>query len=110
MALKIIEEPKFQCSKCGACCKRAGKLGLMPQREDGACIHLDHDNTCKIYETRPDFCRVKRRENVPDDMKMTDIEYFKIANGICNQWIKEDGLDEKYLINLEAYDTGSSTT
>ena len=56
----------FDCKQCGACCKIAGMIGLIRdkegnkvgQREDGACIHLDENNMCKIYEDRPDICRV----------------------------------------------------
>ena len=99
---------KFECSKCGACCRRAGMLGFMPQREDGACIHLDEDNTCKIYETRPEFCRVdkmakKNQENI------SKLDYFKTSSAICNIWIKEDGLDSKYTIDIGRYGTGSNT-
>ena len=98
----------FQCSCCGACCRRAGLLGLMPQREDGACIHLDQDNKCKIYETRPDMCRVNvMAEKNKDSMNLTTIEYFKAANHVCNKFIKEDGMDESYLIDIGKYGTGS---
>lgn len=99
---------EFQCSKCGACCRRAGQLGLMPKREDGACIHLAEDNTCKIYDTRPKVCRVNEMAEINRSaFRMTKTEYFKMSNGICNQWIKEDGMDKKYLINIEAYGTDS---
>ena len=92
---------KFQCSKCGACCRRAGKLGLMPKREDGACIHLADDNTCKIYETRPEFCRVdKMAESNGKWLGMTQEQYYRMNNQLCNQWIKEDGMDASYLIQI----------
>ena len=95
---------KFQCSKCGACCRMAGRLGFMPQREDGACIHLDEDNTCKIYDTRPDICRVdKMSETVGRSMGMSKVEYFKFASECCNGMIKKENLDKKYLINVDMY-------
>lgn len=96
--------PKFQCSSCGACCRRAGQMGLMPQREDGACIHLSDDNKCKIYETRPDICRVHvMAERNKTTLNMTTIEYFKWSNSFCNTWIKEDDMDDSYLINIGSY-------
>lgn len=99
---------EFQCSKCGACCRRAGMLGLMPQREDGACLYLAEDNTCKIYETRPKVCRVNEMAEINRHaFKMTTKAYFKMSNSICNQWITEDKMDKKYLIDLEAYGTDS---
>jgi Fe-S-cluster containining protein len=80
----------------------------MPQREDGACIHLAVDNTCKIYETRPLVCRVNEMAEINRPaFKMTRKEYFKMSNSICNQWIKEDKMDDKYLIDIEAYGTDS---
>ena len=94
---------KFLCSKCGACCRRAGLLGLMPQREDGACINLDTDNTCKIYDTRPDFCRVEKMAEKNKDT-MSKLLYFELSNSICNEWIKEDGLDKSFLIDIGKYD------
>lgn len=84
-------------------------LGLMPQREDGACIHLAEDNTCKIYDTRPELCRVdamyeKRKEN----LKYTKQECYEWNNFHCNNMILEDGLDKKYLIDIRKYGTNSA--
>ena len=81
----------------------------MPQRKDGACIYLAEDNTCKIYETRPQFCSVGEMAEINRiPLKMTRKEYFKMSNSICNQWIKEDGIDESYLIDIEAYGTDTA--
>lgn len=73
----------------------------MPQREDGACINLAEDNTCKIYETRPDFCRVDvmAEKNKPI-FGLNQEQYYKMVNKICNKWIKEDGMDKSYLIQI----------
>ena len=81
----------------------------MPQRADGACIHLDEDNTCKIYETRPDACRVDvMAEKNGHSLGKNILEYFEYSNGFCNKWIKEDGMDSKYLIEIGKY--GSNTS
>uniref|UniRef100_A0A6M3L4T4 Putative zinc-or iron-chelating protein n=1 Tax=viral metagenome TaxID=1070528 RepID=A0A6M3L4T4_9ZZZZ len=37
---------KFNCEKCGSCCKAVG------------CELLTKNNLCSIYEDRPDICRV----------------------------------------------------
>jgi len=96
---------EFKCSKCGACCRRAGQLGLMPQRKDGACIHLDDDNTCKIYDTRPDLCRANVMAEVNrKKFNLSLLEYYKMSNTLCNEWIKEDGLDDSFLINIGDYE------
>jgi len=59
-----MTESKFPCSKCGACCRRAGVVpkvfwnGIIDPDEMGVCRHLRADNTCDVYETRPPICRV----------------------------------------------------
>jgi len=97
---------KFQCSACGACCRRAGTHGLMPDRGDGACIYLGQNNLCTIYETRPTLCNVEamfsvRKEQEPS---LTLKQHYVRNNELCNKWIKEDGLDSSYLIDLSKYD------
>ena len=83
----------FLCSSCGACCLAAGSNNLMPDRGDGACIHLNKNNKCNIYEKRPDICRVKGSKK--DWIKSTKI---------CHILIDSYGLDEKYKIDLKLYD------
>lgn len=55
---------KFQCDKCGACCRLLNLFGpaySSLDRGDGVCKYLDLDtNLCKIYETRPIICNVEQ--------------------------------------------------
>lgn len=101
---------KFQCSKCGACCRRAGKSGFMPDRGDGACIHLTKDNLCSIYETRPELCNMelmweKRNRELDLEVRgLTKIGYFKVNSEVCNSMMKEDDMDEEFRIDLSKYD------
>jgi len=96
---------KFQCSKCGACCRRAGLSGFMPQREDGACIYLAEDNTCKIYATRPELCNMDKMYEVrKKQMNISKKDYFILNNEFCNEMIKEDKMSDEYLINIKKYD------
>lgn len=102
---------KFQCSQCGACCRKAGKLGLMPQREDGACLYLGQDNLCTIYETRPEICRVDKMYE-KYKFKISKKDYFKLNSEFCNLMIEEESLSKDYLIDISLYDRledGSST-
>lgn len=84
---------KFKCSKCGACCKLAAIMGVMPDRGDGACIHLNEDNECKIYDTRPDFCRVKDEGT----------DYYILNTKACHEMIDLLGIDEKYKVDIAEY-------
>ena len=100
----------FQCSKCGACCKRAGLVGLMPDRGDGACFYLQEDNTCGIYETRPEICRVdamfdKRKAETPELMEGIDKKsYFKLNSMACNLMMDEDEIPDEFRIDLTKYE------
>ncbi len=86
-------EGKFKCSQCGACCMVAGLTGMVPDRGDGSCVHLNDDNQCNIYETRPSFCRVKDK----------GIEHYKLNTLVCHELIDLLNLDEKYKIDISEY-------
>jgi len=68
----------WECIKCGACCKLAGLVLPDLDRGDGGCKHLLRDNTCEIYDNRPDICRV------PGWMKQKPLE---LADA-CNEVVK----------------------
>ena len=79
------ETKSFGCWKCGACCKIAG---LTPQlahwnRGDGACIHLQADNSCGIYETRPDVCRVNKMWEREFSDAVTWDKYIELTERAC---------------------------
>ena len=103
MSLSLME---FKCSACGACCVLAGRLGLMPADPvSGSCIHLDPlTQSCLIYETRPDICRVdvmyRKRYH-----EMTKTEYYKANTLLCHQLIDTLQLDPSYKLDPTEYDT-----
>lgn len=52
----------FPCTQCGACCRHVNlsELTAYLNRGDGICHHYDSDtHLCKIYENRPEICRVE---------------------------------------------------
>lgn len=98
----------FQCSSCGACCRMAGKLGIMPSREDGACIYLNEDNGCSIYENRPLICNVEKMYRLKSNIGLLPvgtrkIDYFKMNSQKCNELIQHSNLDKKFLIDISKY-------
>ena len=56
------EPKKIKCWNCSACCRLCDKLEELKHfdRGDGVCINLKEDNTCAIYDTRPEICNTKR--------------------------------------------------
>lgn len=76
----------------------------MPDRGDGACVHLGPDNLCTIYETRPEVCNMekmyeKRLKDNPETMeKLGKKGYFAFNNLVCNAMMEEDKMPEEYRI------------
>lgn len=103
---------KFQCSGCGSCCRRVGSaienmkdLGFPYEaKEDGSCEMLDENNQCKVYENRPDVCSVEKMYKIlHEPLGKKREEIFRMESEICHKFIEEDGLDEKYKIDLTHY-------
>lgn len=74
---------RFECSRCGACCKLIGTLPEMRNydRGDGACVHLTADNECAIYNERPRICRVDAMQ----PPVMTADEWHKRNTAACGR-------------------------
>lgn len=56
----FLENGKWKCTKCGACCHFVKWFIPDLDRGDGACIYLTPTNECSIYESRPDICRTDK--------------------------------------------------
>lgn len=95
---------KFPCSGCGSCCKRAFVLRDwfaehdIEINADGSCEHLTADNRCRIYDTRPSFCRVGNAK--PADMPIE--EYWIATARVCNAWMDQDGVPAELRIDESA--------
>ena len=64
----------FECWKCGACCRFVGFKRPDLDRGDKACIHLTEENTCAIYEVRPDICRLDSSRDPKDQEKWCKLQ------------------------------------
>jgi Fe-S-cluster containining protein len=75
----------------------------MPSKKDGSCIYLNKDNRCDIYHQRPEVCSIDKmykKRQLEESMPKKD--YYKLTAKVCNQFIDEDNLDEKYKIDVES--------
>ena len=100
---------RWQCiQQCGACCRldpelrqdalealdeRQRELYLAMVGDDGWCIHFNSGSrSCRIYESRPDFCRVSNLSNLfgqgPVGEGMESIDALAIA--CCKQQIRSE--------------------
>ena len=89
----------YPCTQCGACCRRAYLVPELKTKPNGHCVNLAEDNTCDIYETRPDICR---NEVVAKKLGFDEDLYVSLGIQACNNWMKEDGMNESYLIQIGA--------
>ena len=102
---------KFICSGCGACCRRIGlvrdkfeELNFPYQvNEKGWCEMLGENNECKVYETRPEVCRTNKTYDNFFSKAMTRAEYYTMNTELCNKWMSEDKMDEKFILDEGTY-------
>lgn len=86
---------KFGCTSCGACCRNIRLVHKdWPVKADGSCIHLQADNRCAVYETRPAVCRVV--EGRPADIG--EVEWLNANAEVCNKLQKSEGLGEEFRV------------
>jgi Fe-S-cluster containining protein len=73
------------CTRCGACCQDVHLVNLPAKPGTTVCLHLLEDNSCAIYDERPEVCRVTNwEETVP----------------ACN-WLQElKGIDKKFRLEI----------
>ncbi len=77
---------EFKCNKCGACCKNVGlnEESSFLDRGDGVCKYYDEKVMCKIYEFRPEICRVEKMYRKYKN-KMSYEEYLKLNYDTCEE-------------------------
>jgi len=90
----------FNCSKCGLCCSIIGKIiekakngdskfekeiVQFPHKWDknGKCEMLNEDNTCRVYDNRPDMCNVNKTYKNHFSDKMTKENFYSLNEKSC---------------------------
>lgn len=93
----------FPCDACGLCCRHVDRSDITKglSRGDGVCVHLADDmSTCKIYDARPDCCRIDHSYPVWSDV-MSFFEYHQANASVCNALRYEHGLIDLPLIVVQ---------
>ena len=67
-------------------CKQVfrSELTAYLDKGDGSCKYLSSDNTCSIYEDRPDICRVDHQYKLFFSSKMDWEEFVALNMAACN--------------------------
>ena len=100
---------KFQCSVCGACCRRVKDAVAATKHipelsfpygwdESGKCEMLMDDFSCKVYDDRPLLCNV---EKVAEFMKQDKERFYKENYGVCLILQDMDQVEDKYRLKLK---------
>jgi hypothetical protein len=82
---------QFECNQCGACCKsiRLSEETIYLDRGDGVCRYFDdNQNTCTIYENRPDICNVRVMYEQRYQHQMNWSEFTKQNKLACDALLK----------------------
>jgi len=91
----------FPCTSCGLCCQNISTVVELKEFDlgNGVCKHLDTlNNKCKIYETRPDICRIDKMYNMKY-YKLYKKNDFYIENAkVCNKLQENYKLDDSFKV------------
>lgn len=79
--MKTVDGKKFECIKCGACCKWEGVVVLTPEDIDRLAKNFDKDKEDFLSEYTTTFGKLTVLSNKPD----TDICVF-LKNNKCSVW------------------------
>lgn len=87
----------FPCTSCGLCCQNISQIEELKEFDlgNGICKYLDLiNNSCKIYESRPDICRVDKMYNIKYNNLFTKNEFYIENAKACNL------LQDKYKLDI----------
>jgi Fe-S-cluster containining protein len=93
----------FPCDSCGLCCRHVDRSEYTQalDRGDGVCEHFQvATSTCKIYERRPDVCRIDSGY-AELGMAMTWAQYQQANADVCNALRAEHGWHHLHQIIIQ---------
>ena len=123
-----VDFENYPCTKCGACCRKfyvssynnftrhilnkelGEDLPPLPTKEDGSCYHLQEDNTCGIYDSRPVICRLTKdtpflgANSMQEKLGYSDLEYHDSLVDMCNRFVTMYKMDPKFRIATDSPD------
>lgn len=94
---------ELKCTSCGECCRNIAHIPELKvfDRGNGECKHLAYDNTCKIYDERPNVCRVELMYEKYYANKITKVEFINLNISACNYLQEAAGLPIKYRVSTD---------
>ena len=93
----------FPCTNCGLCCQNISNIKELKDFDigDGVCIHFEPiNNGCKIYEDRPNICRVDKMFELEYSQFFTKEVFYMENAKVCNALQEKYRLDNSFRINI----------
>ena len=93
----------FPCTSCGLCCQNISNIKELKDFDtgNGICIHFDPlNNGCKIYEDRPNICRIDKMFQLEYNKYFTKEAFYMENAKVCNALQEKYGLDKSFKINI----------
>lgn len=94
----------FPCTSCGLCCQNISKIKNLKNYDlgNGICKYFNSiDNSCKIYNKRPDICSVDIMFKIKYKQYFTEKIFYMENAKSCNYLQKKYGLDISFKVNIE---------
>lgn len=97
----------FNCTKCGACCRKAADIFTefkvefpYGYKEDGVTCEKYEDGVgCTVYAERPDACRTdKAAKFYKKEFGISKTKYNKLAAENCNMLMDQLNIDQSFRI------------
>ena len=83
----------FPCVQCGLCCQHVNQAEetRFLDRGDGTCLYYNNaSKLCRIYDDRPDICRVELQFQLNYAQRYTWGEFLALNLIVCKQLIEAD--------------------
>jgi len=94
----------FPCTGCGVCCRHIESAIELKEYDlgNGTCKYLNViDNSCEIYEERPDICRVDKMFDTEYHKHFSRKEFYVKNAEVCNYLQDLHNMDKSYRLNIK---------
>ena len=94
----------FPCTGCGLCCQNITTIKELKEYDlgNGICKYFDHiNNECRIYDNRPDICRVDKMYELVYYKEFTKEEFYIGNANICNHLQRQYKMDKSFRVKID---------
>ncbi|MEA1954702.1 MAG: YkgJ family cysteine cluster protein [Campylobacterota bacterium] len=94
----------FPCTSCGLCCRHIENIAELNEYDlgNGICKYLNIvDNSCKIYDERPDICRIDKMFDIEFNKHFSKKDFYVKNAEVCNSLQLMYNLDKNYIVNIK---------